>query len=291
MDVFFAQFINGLAVGSMYAIVVTGFNLLLLVSGVVQFAYAHVVVIGMYTAWVVLQLTGNNLIFAIPAALLSSTLLSILTEPLFRPLARRRAANQTFVMSIGIALILTHIMAKHLHKGMPIAFPESLSSHKAMIQLGVAAISTGQIYTFFGTIGAVTAFMYLLYRTMTGRALRAMAQSPFVAKLIGIPTTKMGIASYGIAGFLGGVTAVFLAMALGSAYPALGDALGIKVIATALFAGLGNLRGGLICGLILGVTEGLTAGYLPGQWSNAMAFAMIMVTVMFKPTGLFGTRV
>jgi len=291
MDVFFAQFINGLAVGSMYAIVVTGFNLLLLVSGVVQFAYAHVVVIGMYATWIALRITGNNLIFAIPAALLSSTLLSILTEPLFRPLARRRAANQTFVMSIGIALILTHIMAKHLHEGMPIAFPESLSSHAAAIRFGIAALSIGQIYTFLGTIVAVTAFMYLLYRTMTGRALRAMAQSPFVARLIGIPTTKMGIASYGIAGFLGGVTAVFLAMALGSAYPALGDALGVKVIATALFAGLGNLRGGLICGLILGVTEGLTAGYLPGQWSNAMAFAMIMVTVMFKPTGLFGTRV
>ena len=118
-----------------------------------------------------------------------------------------------------------------------------------------------------------------------------MAHSQFVAKLIGIPTTKMGIASYGIAGFLGGVTAVFLSMALGSAYPELGDAVGIKVIATALFAGLGNLGGGLICGLILGAAEGLTAGYLPGQWSNAIAFAMIMITVMIKPTGLFGTRI
>jgi branched-chain amino acid transport system permease protein len=101
----------------------------------------------------------------------------------------------------------------------------------------------------------------------------------------------MSMASYGIAGFLGGVTAVFVAMSLGSAYPALADSLGIKVIATVLFAGLGNLNGGLVCGLILGMAESLTTGYLPGQWSNALAFAMIMVTVMFKPQGLFGTRI
>jgi branched-chain amino acid transport system permease protein len=194
-------------------------------------------------------------------------------------------------MSIGIAMILTHVMAKHLHQGMPIAFPENLSSHEAAIRIGIVVLSAGQIYTFLGTIVAVAAFMYLLYHSMTGRALRAMAQNQFVAKLIGIPTTKMGIASYGIAGFLGGVTAVFISMALGSAYPGLGDTLGVKVIATALFAGLGNLRGGLICGLILGAAEGLTAGYLPGQWSNGMAFAMIMMTVMFKPMGLFGTRI
>lgn len=291
MEVFLAQLINGLAVGSMYALVVTGFNLLLLVSGVVQYAYAHIVVIGMYAAWVVLGATGDNLLLGIPAAVLCSTMMSILTEPLFRPLVKKMAINQTFVMSIGFAMILTHIMAKHIHDGMPVGFPESLSDQTAVVQFGIAAVSKGQFYTFFGTIVAVCAFLYLLYRTMTGRALRAMAQSPFVARLLGIPITKMGLLSYGIAGLLGGVTAVFLAVTLGSAYPALGDSLGIKVIATVLFAGLGNLKGGLICGLILGIAEGLTVGYLPGQWSNAVAFGMIMIVVMVKPEGIFGIRV
>jgi branched-chain amino acid transport system permease protein len=290
MEVFLAQLINGLAVGSMYALVVTGFNLLLLVSGVVQYAYAHIVVISMYIAWTVLQVTGENLILSILAAIFCATIISMLTEPLFRPLTKKGAINQTFVMSIGLAMIFTHIMAKHFHRGMPISFPERLAGHKAAIQFGVAAISTGQLYTFFGTIFAVATFMYLLYWTMTGKAFRAMAQSPFIARLLGIPIIKMGMISYGIAGLLGGVTAVFLAMALGSAYPVLGDLLGIKVIATVLFAGIGNLKGGLICGLILGVAESLTMGYLPGQWSDAVAFGMIMVAVMFKPEGIFGTR-
>ena len=290
METFVAQLMNGLAVGSMYALCVTGFNLLLLVGGVVNYAYPHIVVLSMYVAWLVLKLSGDNLLLAIPAALAAATLLSMATEPLFRPLTKRGAGTQTFIMAIGMAMILTHVMAKHLHHGMPISFPENLAGHKAAIQFGIAAISRAQLYTFFGTIAAVAAFMLLLYRTMIGRAFRTMAQNPSVARLLGIPITKTAMMSYGIAGFLGGVTAIFLAMGLGSAYPALGDALAIKVIATVLFAGIGNLKGGLICGLILGVAESLATGYLPGQWSNAVAFGMIMIVVMVKPQGLFGAR-
>ena len=290
MDIFLAQLFNGLAVGSMYALLVTGFNLLLLVGGVIYYSYPHIVVIAMYVAWGVLKVTGNNLLIAVPAALVASTLLTMLTEPLFRPLAKRGAANQSFVLSIAIGLILTHVMAKYLNRGYPISFPESVASHKAFIQFGVAAVSTGQMYTFLGTVIAVTVFMYFLYRTMTGRAFRSMAQSPFVARLLGVPMVRTAMASYGVAGLLGGITSIFLAMAIGSASPVLGDMVGIKVIATVLFAGLGNLKGGLICGLILGVAESMTTGYLAGQWANAVAFGMIMVVVLFKPRGLFGMQ-
>jgi branched-chain amino acid transport system permease protein len=133
--------------------------------------------------------------------------------------------------------------------------------------------------------------MLFLYKTMAGRAFRSLAQSPFVARLLGIPITKTAMTSFGVAGMLGGITAISLSMAVGSASPVLGDMLGIKVIATVLFAGLGNLKGGLICGLILGVAESMATGYLAGQWANAVAFGMIMVVVLFKPRGLFGMQV
>jgi branched-chain amino acid transport system permease protein len=290
METFIAQLMNGLAVGSIYALLVTGFNLLFLVGGVIQYAYPHIVVISMYATWLALKVSGGNLLLSVSAPLVIATALSMATEPLFRPLTKRGATNHTFIMSIGIGMILTHVMAKHLHHGMPISFPENLASHKAAIQFGIAVISGPQMYTFFGTFIAVTAFVLLLYRTMGGHAFRAIAQSPFVARILGIPLGRMAILSYGIAGLLGGVTAVFLAMALGSAYPALGNTLALKVIATVLFAGVGNLSGGLICGLILGTAESLTTGYLPGQWSNAVSFGMIMVVVLFRPAGLFGIR-
>jgi branched-chain amino acid transport system permease protein len=290
MEVLAAQLINGLAVGSMYALGVTGFNLLMLVSGVVQYAYPHLVVLAMYVAWLVLKASGDNLLLAIPAAIAAATILSMATEPLFRPLARRGAANHSLVLAVGLAMILTHVMAKHLNNGMPIAFPKTLSSNEAVLSFGVAAVSTGQLLTFATTFAAVAVFMILLYRTMLGRAFRAMAQAPFVARLLGVPVFRTAMGSYAIAGFLGGITAVCLAMALGTAYPSLGDALALKIIATVLFAGAGNLKGGLVCGLILGVAESLTTGYLSGQWANAVAFGMILAVVFFRPQGLFGVR-
>lgn len=290
METFWAQLFNGLALGSMYALMVTGFNLLLLVGGIIQYAYPHIVVIAMYTAWGVLGVTGNNIYLAIPAAIVVATVLSIVQEPLFRPLVKRGATDQTFFVALGIAMILTEFMAKHVHQGRPIAFIGTFAGAKAAVQFGQTAITAGQLFTFFGTLVAVAILLFILYRTMTGRAFRSMAQSPFIAKLVGIPITRTALTTYGITGFIGGITAIFLTMSIGSAYPAMGDDLALKVVATMLFAGLGNLFGGMICGLILGVAEGLATGYLKGDWANAAAFAMIMIVVMFRPSGLFGVK-
>jgi branched-chain amino acid transport system permease protein len=285
-----AELLNGLAVGSIYALVVTGFNLLLLVGGVVQFAYPHFVVLSMYVAWFVFKLSPDNVALAIPAAILASMTLSILTEPLFRPLVRRGASNQTFVMAMAMALILTFLMARVLNHGVPVSFPPSLTGTGSVIQFGLASVSAGQLYTLGVSILAVSGFLLLLARTKLGRSFRVLAQTPMVGRLLGIPVVKTSVASYAVAGFLGGVTAVCLAMALGSANPGLGDTLALKAMAVALFAGLGNLRGGLFGALILGVAESLTVAYLPGDWSNAVSFAMIMVVIMFRPSGLFGAK-
>jgi branched-chain amino acid transport system permease protein len=290
MDIFLAQLFNGLAVGSIYALLVTGFNLLLLVGGIIYYSYPHIVVMNMYIAWGVLKYTGNNILIAVPVTIGSAMILIMVTEPLFRPLAKRKAVNQSFVLSIAIGLILTHVMSKYINRGYPVSFPETLSSNEASIQIGTAVVSQGQLFTFVGTLLAVVTFMFFLYRTMTGRAFRAMAQNLSIAKLLGVPIRKMAFLSYGVAGLLGGITAIFLAMALGSAYPSLGDMLAIKVIATVLFAGLGNLKGGLICGLILGVTECMATGYIAGQWSEAVSFGMVMVVVFFRPKGLFNMK-
>ncbi len=290
MDALIAQIINGLAVGSMYALIVTGFNVLFLVGGVIQYAFPHIVVISMYVSWLVIQTTGGSLLLAVPATIVAATLLSLLTVPLYRPLIKRGAEHQTFVMSLGIAMVLTHIMSKHVNRGLPITFPESLSAKNDAIQFGITAVSTGQLLTMIGSVVAGGLLAYLLYKTMAGRAFRAMAQSPFVAKLVGIPINQTAMLSFAVAGFLGGVTAVFLAMALGMAHPALGDLLAVKIMAAVLFAGTGNLKGGVICGLILGVVESLVTGYVQGQWANAAAFGMIMVVIMIRPTGLFGMK-
>ncbi len=290
MEVFLALLINGIALGGIYGLLVTGFNLLFVVAGIIQFAYPHIVVLSMYAAWYVLGRTEDNLPLAVLAAIGSGVAISLATEPIFRPLTKRAALMASLIASIGISMVVTDVMSHEFNIGLPVVFPPSFVGRVPVFQVGMATLFRGQLATFIGSIAAVIGFFYLLFRTQTGRAFRAMAQDPFTARLLGIPITKTSIYSYVIAGLLGGVSAVFLITALGTAEPALAGALALKVIAVALFAGLGDLKGGLIAGLIVGIVESMTLGYLPGRLSNAIIFGVIMISIMVRPKGIFAKQ-
>jgi branched-chain amino acid transport system permease protein len=289
MEIFIAQLINAVALGSVYALLVTGFNLLVVVGGIFPFAYSHIVVLSMYMCWFAMKMTGDNAAVGILAGIISGTAFSFITEPIFRPLAKRGAVLGSFIVAMALSLIITEFMAQQLNMGIVISFPQTLQGKEALMQFGTATVTAGQIATIVGSIGAGFGFFFLLYRTKQGRAFRAMGQSPFSARLLGIPIVKTRIYAYLIAGLLGGISAVFLAMAIGTASSSLGDNLALKVMAVSMFAGVGNLGGGLVAALILGLAEGMVLAYLPGDWSQAIAFGMIMIVVMIRPKGLFGT--
>jgi branched-chain amino acid transport system permease protein len=294
MQVFIAQVINGLSLGSIYVLLVTGFNLLLLVAMIIHFSYPQVVVFSMYITWVVLQATGNNLALGILAGVLSSVGLNLLSAPLFQKVMQKRGSvdiNATMVLSMGMGMILTDVLSHTFNQGLPISFPESLSSTKSMVNAGFINIMGGQIWSLAVGIVAVGGFFILLYKTRPGRAFRAIAEDPSGARLVGIPIMKTGLYSYALSGVLGGIIAVLLAMLLGYASPGLGELVAHKVLAVSIIAGLGNLVGGLFVGLFLGILEALFQGYISGTWSNAVAFAIMLVIVLVRPKGLFGTKV
>ncbi|MDP6474328.1 MAG: branched-chain amino acid ABC transporter permease [Alphaproteobacteria bacterium] len=228
---------------------------------------------------------------ALIGGLIAGVALSIAAELLFRPMIRRGALIQTFIMSLAMAMVLNFFMASKLNFGHAISFSESLASYGDAIQFGYSAVSYGQLATVIGSLLMVGALFTFFFTTMPGRAFRAVAQNKEVAHLVGINEGRMSIASFAIAGLLAGTTAIFLAMAKGSAYAGYSDMLALKMIAIVLFAGVGNLTGGLIAAIILGVAETMATGYISGQWSPAVAFGMIFLIVMLRPQGLFGTRV
>jgi branched-chain amino acid transport system permease protein len=293
MEVFIAQVINGLSLGSIYVLLVTGFNLLLLVAMIIHFSYPQVVVFSMYIAWLVLGLTGNNILLGMLAGIVSSVIINIALAPIFQRITRNRGEvdiNATMVISMGIGMIVVDIMSHVFNSGFPIAFPSEMTGSGAFLQFGLINISRGQIFSLAVGIVAVSIFFWLLYRTRAGRAFRAIAEDPAGAKLVGIPIFKTSLASYALTGLLGGLTAVLLAILLGSASPGMGDQIAHKVLAVSIIAGLGNLSGGLIVGLLLGVLEALVQGYLAGSWSNAIAFVVMLVVILAKPRGLFGMK-
>ena len=290
METFIAQLVSGLATGSTYALILTGMNLLLLVRGVVHFGYAYIVVMTMCVGWLVLGATDNNLYIAIPAFIVAGTAITILTEPLFRRLALKHAFLETLVMAQGVAIILIEVISHFINKGEVIAFPDNLTRGGAVFHFGKVSFSLPDIYTLAGSIVVVLVLLYILYRRKQGRAIRAMAQSLETARLLGIPFNRTGIYGFTIAGVLAGVIAILVSMTLGSASAGLGDVFSNKAIILMLFAGAGNLIGGMVCAMLIGIAEAMALFYLPGRWTDAIIFGIIMVAILWRPGGMFGER-
>jgi branched-chain amino acid transport system permease protein len=293
MEVLVAQVLNGLSLGSIYVLLVTGFNLLLLVAMIIHFAYPQVVVFAMYIIWVVLGLTGNNLLLGALAGIASSIVLNLVSAPLFQKVMAKRGEvdiNSTMVLSMGIGMIITDVLSHGFNKGHPIAFPDALSGGSALLRVGLISILPGQVAALVVGVIAVSAFFLLLYKTRPGRAFRAIAEDPGGARLVGIPLLSTGLQSYALSGLLGGVIALLLSALLGSASPGLGEQVAHKVLAVSIIAGLGNLVGGLVVGLLLGVLEAVVQGYISGTWSNVIAFVIMLGVILAKPNGLFGLK-
>jgi branched-chain amino acid transport system permease protein len=293
MQVLIAQIINGLSLGSIYVLLVTGFNLLLLVAMIIHFAYPQVVVFSMYITWIVLQLTGNNILLGILAGIASSILLNLISAPLFQKVMKNRGEvdiNSTMVLSLAMGMIITDVLSHSFNRGLPIAFPEQLSESTPVLRIGLITVLSGQVWSLGVGVVAVTGFFLLLYKTRAGRAFRAIAEDPNGARLVGIPLLKTGLESYALTGVLGGIIALLLATLLGSASPGLGEQVALKVLAVSIIAGLGHLPGGLVVGLLLGILEAVAQGYISGTWSNVIAFVVMLVVILMKPSGLFGTK-
>jgi branched-chain amino acid transport system permease protein len=292
MQVFVAQVINGLSTGSIYVLLVTGFNLLLLVAMIIHFSYPQVVVFSMYMTWIVLKLTGNNILLGIGAGIAASVLLNLISAPLFQKVMQKRGEvdiNTTMVVSMGIGMIITDVLSRSFNQGFPIPFPNELAS-RPVFRLGLISLLWGQVIALAVSIIVVGALFLMLYRTRAGRAFRAIAEDPGGARLVGIPLLRTGLASYAVTGILGGISAILLAMLIGSASSGMGEQVAHKVLAVSIIAGLGNLVGGLVVGLGLGILEAVVQGYISGSWSNAIAFVIMLVLILARPRGLFGTK-
>ena len=294
MEILIAQIFNGLSIGSIYVLLVTGFNLLLLVAMIIHFSFPVVVVFSMYVSWFVMTVSGS-ITLGILGGIASAIVVNVATAPMFQHIMKERGSvdiNATMVISMGMGMIITDVLSHTFNQGFPIAFPDALTGNDqgALISVGLVSISRGQVLTLVVGVVFVAFLFWLLYKTRAGRAFRAIAEDPNGAKLVGIPLLRTGFQSYALTGILGGVTAVLMAVLLGTASAGLGDQLGHKVLAVSIIAGLGNLTGGLIIGLLLGILEAIIQGYLAGSWSNAIAFFVMLVVILAKPKGVFGSK-
>jgi len=305
MEILLQQIINGLVLGSMYALVALGYTMVYGIIGLINFAHGDVLMVGALTSWTII--TGMResmagapgwmiLLIATLIAMVVCAALNYSIEKLaYRPL-RNSSRLAPLITAIGMSLLL-QTFAMIIWKPNPKSYPAMLSSEP--INLGGAVISVTQITILAVTVLTLAFLMWLVNRTNLGRAMRATAENPRVAALMGIKPDVVISATFIIGAMLAAIAGVMWASNYGTVQHAMGFMPGLKAFVAAVMGGIGNLAGAVVGGIALGLIESLGAGYLGqltggvlgSQYTDIFAFIVLAVVLTLRPSGLLGERV
>ena len=305
MDIFLQQLVNGIVLGSIYALVALGYTMVYGILGLINFAHGEVVMIGAMIALTVIQLLIGSGI-ALPGPLIAALGLLIampvcmalgyaIERVAYRPLraAPRLAA---LITAIGVSILLQNaamiVWGRQYH-----AFPALLPA--APHTLAGATVDDLQIFIVLLAAAIMAGLLALVHRTRLGRAMRATAQNPEVAGLMGVNVNTVISTTFVIGSALAAVAGIMVAAYYGIAHYFMGFMLGLKAFTAAVLGGIGNLAGAMLGGLLLGVIESLGAGYigpltggfLGSHYQDVFAFVVLILVLVFRPSGLLGEQV
>ncbi len=302
MDIFLQQIINGLVLGSMYALVALGYTMVYGIIGLINFAHGEVLMVGALVSWSVIGLLQPLLppwlvliIALIVACVLAAALNYSIEKVAYRPL-RNSPRLAPLITAIGMSILL-QTMAMIIWKPNFKSYPTLLPS--TPIQLGGASITPTQIMILVVTALTLTALMWLVHATKLGRAMRATAENPRVAALMGVQPDRVISATFIIGAVLAAIAGVMWASNYGTVQHTMGFLPGLKAFTAAVFGGIGNLAGAVVGGVLLGLIESIGAGYigdltggvLGSHYADIFAFIVLIVVLTLRPSGLLGERV
>jgi branched-chain amino acid transport system permease protein len=303
VDIFFQQIINGLVLGSMYALVALGYTMVYGIINLINFAHGDVLMVGALTSWTVLSaLEGTGipgwlrLLISVPAAIVVCATLNFTIEKVaYRPL-RNAPRLAPLITAIGMSLLLQTV-AMIIWKPNPKPFPILLPNEP--IDLGGPVIGVVQIMILGLTAAILAALMYLVNKTKLGRAMRATAENPRVAALMGVRPDFVISAAFIIGASLAAVAGIMWAANYGTVQHSMGFLPGLKAFTAAVLGGIGNLAGAVVGAILLGLVEAIGAGYLGdltggvlgSHYADIFAFIALIVVLTLRPAGLLGERV
>ena len=302
MDIFLQQIINGLVQGSIYALVALGYTMVYGIMGLINFAHGEVVMIGtLVTITVASSLikAGMPVALAGLAGLSASVMVCMalgwgLERIAYRPL--RNAPRLTpLITAIGMSIVLQNL-AMMIWGRNYMTFPSLLP--KVDFEFAGANFTMIQVIIVLVSAATMGGLLLLVYRTKLGMAMRATAQNPAVASLMGVNINRVIAAAFIIGSALGALAGVMVGGYYEIAHYQMGFMLGLKAFTAAVLGGIGNLAGAMLGGILLGIIEALGAGYigdltggfLGSHYQDIFAFVVLIVVLMFKPSGLFGEK-
>jgi branched-chain amino acid transport system permease protein len=305
MDIFVQQVINGLVLGSMYALIALGYTMVYGIINLINFAHGEVMMVGALTSWTVIGVLRPAqpdwpgyviLLIALVVACVVAAVLNFIIEKIaYRPL-RNSPKLAPLITAIGMSILL-QTLAMIIWKPNFKSYPTLLPSEPFHI-LG-AVITPTQVMILAFTAVSLALLTWLVNFTRLGRAMRATAENPRVAGLMGVKPDVVISATFVIGAVLAAIAGVMYASNYGTAQHHMGFLPGLKAFTAAVFGGIGNLAGAVVGAILLGLIESIGAGYI-GDWtggvlgshySDIFAFVVLIIVLTLRPSGLLGERV
>lgn len=279
------QIIFGLAIGSIYSLVAIGFSMIFRATGLLHFAHPDLMMIGAMAGYTIASRTHWPLlvVFVLAGALVA--LVSALIDRVgFRPMRRRGALENLIIATIGWSIVLVNV-AIFVWGTAPLAYPQQYLPKGTRIG-GLVIVPQNLLMLGVGVV-AMAALQLFFSRTRIGQALRATAENPTAAQLMGIKVERMMSLTFLLSGFLAGGAGVLVASIVYANFDL--GLIGIKSFAAAVLGGFGQLGGAMVGGLVLGVVESLGAFYISSAFKDLLAYSLLILVLLIRPTGLFST--
>ena len=284
---FISYLLNGISLGSVYAIIALGYTMVYGIAKMLNFAHGDVIMIGCYIVLTMMTTMGLNPIVSIVAAIIGCTVLGVVIEKIaYKPL-RKASPLAVLITAIGVSYFLQNL-ALIIFGADTKSFTSVVSMEPLRLAGGKLVISGVTIVTVIVCIVIVAALMTFIKKTKAGQAMLAVSEDKDAAQLMGVNVNKTISLTFAIGSGLAAIAGVLLCSAYPTLSPYTGSMPGIKAFTAAVFGGIGSVPGAFIGGILLGVIEILGRAYVSSQLSDAIVFAVLILVLLIKPTGILG---
>ena len=284
MSLFVSQLFNGLQTGSVYALVALGYSMVYGIILLLNFAHGDIIMVGAYTAFYAMTAFHLHPILSVVLAIVTSTLLGVVIEKVAYTPLRSAPRLSLLITAIGISFLLEN--------GAQLLFGADTKSMDTLVpgnvSFGSITISYTAILTIIVAVIAMVALTLLVQKTKLGKAMRAVSEDMGAAQLMGISLNKTISFTFAVGSALAGIGSVLYLCAYSQASPTMGSMLGLKAFVAAVLGGIGSIPGAMIGGFAIGLLEALVAAVGLSVWKDAVVFAILIVVLLVKPSGIMG---
>ena len=287
---FLSHLVNGISLGSVYAIIALGYSMVYGIAKMLNFAHGDVIMVGGYITFCATQYWGLSPLVSVLAAVVVCTVLGVIIERLaYKPL-RAASSLAVLITAIGMSYFLQN-SAQLIWGANPKSFPSVINIPTLSLLDGQLLISGETMVTVLANIVIMIALTIFTGKTKMGRAMRAVSEDKGAAELMGINVNATISLTFAIGSALAAVAGVLLCSAYPALTPTTGAMPGIKAFTAAVFGGIGSIPGAMVGGILLGVIEILGKAYISMELGDAFVFAVLIIVLLVKPTGLLGKKI